>query len=191
MHGARSMCRSVAGLLLAGLVAVGLGACADGAAPERPSAATSPPVASSEPTPPSGDAAAAARSDAEVGLARLLRDLGAQDRGSQGAVVSFDAAALFDPGSAELTSAGKAALGEVVEALTLLGDAPVRIHGHSAGAGEDSRVFAHRRAAAIAVHVVEEGISADRLSADGFAGSEAERVEVVLPTVDLRALPSP
>lgn len=205
MHGVASMGRTVIGLGCVALVAAGTVACAGGPdigrVPAAPSV-TSPPdstqsEASRSPTPSEAmssprAAAGTGSGDADDRVARILEDLGAQDT-PEGALVSIDAADLFDPDSIELTPAGKDRLDVLVEALMLLDDAPVTIHGHSdiAGAGEDARVFAHQRGAAIAVYVVNEGVSSDRLTVDGFGQSEDQRIDVILPTVDVEELPSP
>ncbi len=210
MHGVASVGRAGTGLGRArtGLVlvvAAGLAACAGGAEIGRVPAAptvTSPSDASGseDPSPsqtPSQDVssppapAATEPDDADPRVARLLADLDAED-GPEGVMVTIDAADLFDPDVAELTAAGKDRLDVLVEALVLLDDAPAIIHGHSdvPGAGDDARVFAHRRGAAIAVYVVNEGIDKDRLTVDGFDQSEDQRIEVFLPTVDLDELSS-
>jgi len=204
MHGLASMGRVRTGLGLV-VVAAGLVACADGpdigrvpAAPTAtsPSVATGSDVASPSPTPSEAVSSPSATAGTDPGVADddvagILEDLGAED-GPEGTLVSIDAARLFGPDSAELTSAGEDRLDVLVEALVLLDDAPVTIHGHSdvPGAGDDARVFAHRRGAAIAVYVVNEGIDKDRLTVDGFGQSEDQRIEVFLPTVDLDELSS-
>lgn len=203
MHGATSIDRSMTALAGIGLAILGLAACAGDPDLERASSptATSPAEAtgaeepSPRPTPsevmPSTGATGASVPSDGVRVARLLRGLDAEDA-SDGVVVTFDASALFGIDSAELTSDGKQVLADLIEALGLLDDAPILIHGHSdrGGAGEDAEVFAHQRAAAIAVYVVEEGVSADRLTVDGFGQSDDQRVEVILPTVDMDVRPS-
>lgn len=189
--------------MLLALVAVTAVACADGPelgrVPSRPSTspAASPGTeeASPGPTPSQVSSSPRPTRDSESSgdgtrLGQILDGFDVED-GADGAVVSIDAADLFDPGSAVLTSAGEDRLDELVEALVLLGDAPVTIHGHSdvAGGGEDAQVFAHQRAAAVAVHVVPEGVSSDQLTVEAFGPSEDQRIDVILPTVDLQDLP--
>lgn len=131
-------------------------------------------------------------SDVDDRVARILEDFDVED-GAGGTLVSIDAADLFDPGSIELTAAGTDRLDHLLEALLLLDDAPVTINGHSdvPGDGADPRLFAHRRSAAVAVYVVMEGLDKDRLTVDGFDQSEDQRIDVILPTVDLDELSSP
>ncbi len=192
-------------VVLVALVAVGPVACAGGpdigrvpAAPTTSSpnapdpAVSSPGPAPSEAVPSPSATAGTEPSDADDRAARILGDLDVEDS-PEGALVSIDAADLFDPGSIELTAAGEDRLDVLLEALMLLDDAPVTIHGHSdvPGAGDDARVFAHRRGAAIAVYVVMEGLDKARLTVDGFDQSEDQRIDVILPTVDLDELSSP
>lgn len=193
-------------MVLVALVAAGPVACAGGpdigrvpAAPTAtsPSSAPESEVSSPSPTPseavsPPPATVGTEPSDTDDRVARILGDLDAEDS-PEGALVSIDAADLFDPDSIELTAAGKDRLDVLLAALMLLDDAPVTIHGHSdvPGAGDDARVFAHRRGAAIAVYVVMEGLDKDRLTVDGFDQSEDQRIDVILPTVDLDELSSP
>lgn len=186
-------------LLLVGVVSAGVGACADAADVEpaaspgatSPSPSVRPDSPTTSPTPSEASPSAPTTDepgDGEVRAVRILSDLGAED-GPEGAVVSFDAVDLFDADSIELTSDGKERLDALLEVFALLDDAPVQIHGHSDGPGngEDARVFAHQRAAAVAVYVVDEGLDKERLTVDGIGPSDSQRVEVILPTVELDA----
>lgn len=202
MRAARLVDRVGTGLLLTGLMAVALVACGGspelGRVPSRTSASPAEDSGSEQPSPsptPSDDPSSPAPtrdaepSGADGRVGQILDDFDAED-GAAGAVVSLDAAGLFDPDSAVLTAAGQDRLDELVELLVLLGDVPVTIRGHSdvAGGGEDAQVFAHQRAAAVAVHVVPEGVTSDQLTVEAFGPSEDQRIDVILPTVDLQEL---
>lgn len=149
------------------------------------------------------------RSQVEIRVAEILSDLEASPE-PEGAVVDIPDTVLFDFDSAELKAGAAGVLDDIAEVLLLLEDAPATVRGHTddVGEAEYNRELSQQRADAVVAHLVDAGVPADLLTAEGIGedepvapnsnddGSDNEegraanrRVEVVLPTVDLDELP--
>lgn len=145
------------------------------------------------------------RSDVEVRVAEILDDLEAVPE-PEGAVVEIPDTVLFDFDSAQLEPGASEVLDGVAEVLVLLEDAPAEVRGHTDAVGDDAynQQLSEDRAAAVVTYLVEAGVDRAVLSSEGLGESEPvadndsesgrarnRRVEVVLPSVDLDALPDP
>jgi outer membrane protein OmpA-like peptidoglycan-associated protein len=86
-----------------------------------------------------------------------------------GTLLTLDEPILFDFDSAELRPSAAAALQEIVGVLDFYEDAPVLVIGHTDGRGSDdyNDRLSQERADAVAEALVEYGLDAGRLEAEG------------------------
>lgn len=76
---------------------------------------------------------------------------------------------MFETNSTELSTDGKIALVPLIEVLKAHPQSTVEVVGHtdSTGAAEYNMMISKKRAAAVAAHIEEQGIDADRITATG------------------------
>ncbi|MCL4111270.1 UNVERIFIED_CONTAM: hypothetical protein GTU68_061801 [Idotea baltica] len=76
---------------------------------------------------------------------------------------------MFATNSTELSTDGKIALQPLVEVLKAHPQSTVVVVGHtdSTGAAEYNMMVSKKRAAAVAAHIEEQGVAADRITATG------------------------
>lgn len=195
--------RRVVAVVLVGTVGVLGAGCSGGepdtATPTQPPRTTPSQTEDEGPTSSLGQTDVMARSDVEIRVAELLEELDAVDE-PEGATVEIPDTVLFAFDSDELEPGAAAVLDGIVEVLLLLEDAPAVVRGHTDDVGDDdyNLDLSQRRADAVVAHLVDAGVDAGLLTAEGLGEAEPivpndsdeqrarnRRVEVVLPTVDL------
>lgn len=198
---------------LAGILAVMAAACNAGVPPGPDQADPQSTQSPGEESPPASSLESVGqveRSQVEIRVAEILTELEASAE-PEGAVVDIPDTVLFDFDSADLKPGAADVLGEIAEVLVLLEDAPAQIRGHTDDVGEPdyNLDLSQRRADAVVAYLVDAGVDAGLLTAEGVGEAEPvapnrnpdgsdspegraenRRVEVVLPTVDLDELAS-
>lgn len=102
----------------------------------------------------------------------LLETFDAED-GPDGTVLTVPDRVLFDFGSADLRNTADDRLERLLRLLEDT-DGPIQVHGHTDNlGGDDINVpLSQDRADAVADHLIDNGIDAERITTEGFADTE-------------------
>lgn len=115
----------------------------------------------------------APRSSAEIRVGEIIVEFDGEVT-DEGTVLTLEEPILFDFDSAELKSGSREALDDVAEVLAFYEGAPVQVVGHTDDQGDRdyNLELSQDRADAVVAGLVERGIPADRLEAEGRAFDE-------------------
>lgn len=115
----------------------------------------------------------APRSSAEIRVGEIIVEFDGEVT-DEGTVLTLEEPILFDFDSAQLKSGSREALDDVAEVLAFYEGAPVQVVGHTDDQGDRdyNLELSQDRADAVVAGLVERGIPADRLEAEGRAFDE-------------------
>lgn len=100
---------------------------------------------------------------------------GAQvERAAEGINIRFDSSLLFDVGKADLSSSAKKTLASLSEVLLKYADTNVLIEGHtdSSGPDEANMALSKRRARAVRIALIGNGVSPSRLKVEAYGETQ-------------------
>lgn len=119
------------------------------------------------------------RQEAERRAAKMAADLakiGSVKQEPRGVVITLSGSVLFVSGKSDLLPAAQVKLNDVADALTQQDpESKIVIEGHtdSQGTASSNQDLSQRRAEAVRAYLVSRGISADRVSSQGFGPTRA------------------
>lgn len=113
---------------------------------------------------------------AEIGRSttdELLEAFDAEEA-DEGTVLRMPERVLFDFGSSELRDTADDRLQRLLVLLKDTGDAPILVHGHTdnVGSREFNQRLSEERAQAVADYLTATGVTADRITTEGFADTQ-------------------
>ena len=91
--------------------------------------------------------------------------------GAKALKITFDSGILFGFNKSELGSEAKASLDRLVKGIADMPDSKIRVCGHTdiVGSAEANQAVSAKRAKEVANYLVEKGIAANRITAEGLS----------------------